>query len=66
MNPTLELRFVERVEEVPVPSRTGGWKFIKTGRILQQKWMQTYTSTDESGNTFTAEEWRNVPVVKED
>jgi len=63
MTPTNELRFVER--EVITEYGCQGAHVAKTIRVLQQKWVQTYGSTDESGTFFTAEEWRDVPLVKE-
>ena len=55
MNPTTELRFVER--ELPYPE-------VRTIRVLQQKWEKVEFICDM--NRVTAEEWRDVPLVKEE
>ena len=63
MNPTTQLRFVERI----VPDRDCGdgvWSCSKK-TILQQLWAESYQSIDESGNAYTATEWRDVPVEAE-
>lgn len=57
MKPTNELRFVER-EEANYRTRT-----IDTVRILQQKWKRVRYQGEV--DEFTEEEWRDVPVEKE-
>ena len=55
---TAELRFVER----EIVSIVG----IKKYRVLQQKWQDRYWQFDEAGNKSQPEEWRDVPLVKEE
>ena len=60
---TNTLRFVERVEDVPVTGRP----YItsrKTLRILQQKWHLAEYIEGE-GWMYSKTEWRDVPVVEE-
>ena len=64
MTPTNELRFVERMITEPVPNQPT-LCIKKLVRILQQKWQNSYWTTDESGCKYQEEEWRDVPCVKE-
>jgi hypothetical protein len=64
MTPTNELRFVEREERIP-PAATGGYTYVKTIRVLQQKWA-IYQWLHKRGCQIRSEEWRDVPCVKED
>jgi len=63
MNPTPELRFVER----EIPSHSDGLLVevttCTTARILQQKWEEVEFIHDM--NRVTTSEWRDVPLVKE-
>lgn len=64
MIPTNELRFVEREEVLTnYYDKDGGLTMTKTHtiRVLQQKW--TGTDTYSGGRK---EEWRDVPLVKEE
>ena len=77
MTPTNELRFVEREIEVQsdqnpflvsvdATGKTVEQKpYIVTMRVLQQKWQNSYWTTDESGCKYQEEEWRDVLCVKE-
>ena len=56
MQPTPELRFVERY----VDTIQGQ----KTVRILQQKWVLYWS--DENGGGERESEWRDVPLEKEE
>ena len=58
MQPTNELRFVECESGY---SSTGNTVNFKVIRVLQQKW--SGTDTYSGGRK---EEWRDVPLVKED
>jgi hypothetical protein len=61
---TNELRFVERT--VKTPYGNDGAEVSKNVRILQQKWQERYWTFDEAGNKSQPEEWRDVPLAKED
>lgn len=58
---TNELRFVKRIDLIPVKSKPD---FVtqKTVRILQQKWAGEIAQHDGSVERIT--EWRDVPVVE--
>lgn len=56
MTPTMELRFVERVDNTKV-------EYV-TVRILQQKWAGEYLNP-MTGNYAVKEEWRDVTVEKD-
>lgn len=66
MMPTMELRWLEKEIKIEELAYGGDYyrTYTQTVKVLQQKWMQTYGSTDESGNYFTAEEWRDIPTEK--
>ena len=64
MKPTPELRFVERDVHEQISEHADIVR-VKTLRILQQKWENTYWTVDESGGKFIEHEWRDVPVEKE-
>lgn len=73
MIPTNELRFVEREVRKEVPSHeylvdsTGSRVYVTVAkyRVLQQKWEESYSGKDESGNSYSIFEWRDVPLEKE-
>lgn len=59
--PTMELRFVERIYQHP----TDDMACIEK-KILQQKWVLEESNYPESRSYAVHEEWRDVPVVNED
>ena len=65
MNPSNQLRFVEREVSVPVPDNKDAYKF-RTIRILQQKWYG-YETDPVTGSIIPptmVTEWRDVPVAQ--
>lgn len=58
--PTMELRFVERINITNKGINTG------TVKILQQKWELHGTVNDFGDKGIIEEEWRDIPVEKED
>lgn len=57
MTPTNELRWVRRSYSTPFEGEGVSWY-----PVLQQKWVQLHIP---AGQTEAAEEWRDVPTVKE-
>jgi hypothetical protein len=57
MTPTNELRFVERLVSADVHPN-------KVIRVLQQKWLRT--DRDVELTRRPKEEWRDVPLVKDE
>lgn len=64
MQPTNELRFVERTvwQKLKYPNRSAV-NVKSTVTVLQQKWVQHHISHPETEASF---EWRDVPNVKEE
>ena len=60
MNPTMNLRFVERDEMVPHP-QIKDIRYIKTFKVLQQKFEEMDAKTGEIKS-----QWRDVPLAKEE
>jgi len=64
MTPTNELRFVEREVNQQISKVPDQWE-KRTLRILQQKW-QRWIHHPNGFPTQSDEEWRDVPVCKEE
>ena len=60
MNPTMNLRFVER--DIMVPhERHKNVSYVKTIKVLQQQFEETDGKTGEIKS-----QWRDVPLAKEE
>ena len=69
MNPTMELRLVERTGTEPLPAMVGIARTVKV-KVLQQRWTGFIEVTVKNAGAMhtefrTIQEWRDVPVVIE-
>jgi len=65
MNPTMELRWVERKSIKEEKAMGGDYyrSYIETSRILQQKWVESPAWAKKLGTP--EEEWRDIPLENE-